>query len=271
MNQPSRPPSDRRVVLVSTVAGVVGAVAGVMQWLTSAGAWAVVAVGLAGLAAACWALGWLWMQRRPVLATVVVMILVVLSAVTGAATDRIVGRSTGKPTTVAATPTPDDRPTSAVPTSPTSAPTSPATPTGRPTDPTDAPAPSSTVSPTSVGPQSPSRTETGVALSVNYSLDLDSAATNWNVRSGYGLDQGGDLHLRGGSRPVRTPGDVVVIDGAPSQIACETSTVRQKDIGSTQVRTGQSFCVQTTEKRWAWLTVKRYEPGRTLTFDVIVW
>ncbi|MDT0528821.1 hypothetical protein RM555_07440 [Micromonospora sp. DSM 115977] len=99
---------------MSTAAGVVGAVAGVMQWLTSAGAWAVVAVGLAGLAAACWALGWLWMQRRPALATVVVMI-------------------------------------------------------------------------------------------------------------------------------------------------------------SEQLRTNQSFCVRTTEKRWAWLTVKRYEPRQTLTFDVIVW
>ncbi|MFG2008369.1 hypothetical protein ACGFNF_04775 [Micromonospora sp. NPDC048868] len=258
-------------MLVSTAAGVVGAVAGVMQWLTSAGAWAVVAVGLAGLAAACWALGWLWMQRRPVLATVVVLILVVLSAVTGAATDRIVGRSTGKPTTVAATPTPDDRPTSAVPTSPTSAPTSPATPTGRPTDPTEAPDPSTTASPTSDGVKPPSRTEKGVTLSMSYSLDLDSTVTNWKVQYGYSLGQGLDVYLNRGSPPVRTPGDVVVVDGTPSESACETSVTRQNDILSEQLRTDQSFCVRTTEKRWAWLTVKRYEPGKTLTFDVIVW
>ncbi|MCL7461003.1 hypothetical protein AB0I85_04185 [Micromonospora echinofusca] len=258
-------------MLVSTAAGVVGAVAGVMQWLTSAGAWAVVAVGLAGLVAACWALAWLWVQRRSVLATVVVLFLVILSAVTGAATDRIVGRApaAGDRAAVAATPTPDGRPTSAVPTSPTPAPTHPATPTGRPTDPTDTPDPSTTASPTPAGTKPPSRTQDDVTLSVYYFLDLDSAATNWNVQSGYGLGRAGDLLL--GPAGVETPGDVVVIAGKPSQSACEMSVTRQRGIGGGQIRAGQSFCVQTTEKRWAWLTIKRYEPERTLTFDVIVW
>ncbi|WP_334607832.1 hypothetical protein [Micromonospora sp. CPCC 205546] len=257
---------------MSTVAGVVGAVAGVMQWLTSAGAWAVVAVGLAGLAAACWALGWLWMQRRPVLATLVVLFLVVLSAVTGAATDRIVGRDpAGARTPVAATPSPEDRPTPAVPTVAIPTPTRSATPTGGPTDPTDAPDPSTSASPTSGGVKSPSRTGEGVTLSLSYSLDLDSTAPNWNVQYGYSSGQGVDVHLSRGSPPVRTPGDVVVIDGTPSESACETSVTRQNEILSEQLRTGQSFCVRTTERRWAWLTVKRYEPGKTLTFDVIVW
>ncbi|MDG4792629.1 hypothetical protein [Micromonospora sp. WMMD1082] len=260
MNQQS-PPSDRRVLLISTIAGVVGAIAGVMQWLTSAGAWAVVAVGVIGLAAACWALAWLWLQRRAVLATAVVVLLVAIAAVTGAATDRIVGRPTESAAN--ADPTGEQaRVGNDLPTETPSA-TPPAT-----TGPPPSPSPTPPVPPPAEVSSEPTRSEKDVTLSYRYALDLDSEAENWNVELN-GIYGGTDLSL--GSGRLFTFGDVVVIDGAPEQARCQNAVTRQRGVNSEQIRVGQSFCIHTSERRWAWITVKRYAPSETITFDVVVW
>ncbi|MBQ1027171.1 hypothetical protein [Micromonospora sp. C95] len=262
-------------MLVSTIAGVVGATAGVMQWLTSAGAWAVVAVGVVGLAAAAWALAWLWRQQRAVPATVVVMLLVAIAAITGAATDRIVGRpstqstagdsaaSTGGEPDIAAA-------TSSLPSQPSRTPTPASTPT--PTS-TPTPSPSTSASgedePASTGGElEPTRTAKGVELSSSYALDLDSVAENWNVER-TNLSRGRDVMLSYGV--LRTTADVVVVDGEPEHAKCENAVTRQRNIGGEQLRAGQSFCVHTSEKRWAWITLRRYAPSESITFDVTVW
>jgi hypothetical protein len=97
-----------RLALVSAIATVIGAVAGVAQWLTSIGAWAVVVLGLVGLAATSWSLSKVWRQRQAVFATLLALLLVVIAGVTGAAADRIISPSRLLPTSADPSPTGPD-------------------------------------------------------------------------------------------------------------------------------------------------------------------
>ncbi|MFY1635203.1 hypothetical protein ACN27F_18330 [Solwaraspora sp. WMMB335] len=99
-----------RLALVSAIATVIGAAAGVAQWLTSIGAWAVVVLGLVGLAATSWSLSKVWRDRQAVFATLLALLLVVIAGVTGAAIDRIISPNRPLPDSADPSPTGQDSP-----------------------------------------------------------------------------------------------------------------------------------------------------------------
>ncbi|WP_233166716.1 hypothetical protein, partial [Micromonospora sp. Rc5] len=124
--------------------------------------------------------------------------------------------------------------------------------------------------PTATAP-GPSRVARNVVLRQTYTLDLDSSAPNWDVENA-SIYESGDIYFGTTSATLQTTGDVVLLKGEPNWTTCEESTDRQdKVVRRDQVKIGLSICVRTTEDKWAWLTVKSYEPSTKVTFDITVW
>ncbi|MDN5920664.1 MAG: hypothetical protein L0I76_37115, partial [Pseudonocardia sp.] len=128
--------------------------------------------------------------------------------------------------------------------------------------------------PTTSAPQVAVRRQSEIPLTISleYSVDLDSAQPNWKIQSGntgpgvdvmyYETRQGKDDGLIQGAG-----GDVARVQGSRSYRTCEAATGYT---GEVKAAPWASYCVRTSERRFAYLTVRSEGAGQGV-FDVVVW
>ncbi|WNZ09431.1 hypothetical protein [Streptomyces sp. 11x1] len=111
------------------------------------------------------------------------------------------------------------------------------------------------------------REQNGVPLNTNYSIDLDSHADNWGVRQNQAA--GNDLWLYSGLRNRQI---AVVTGQTPDPGTCDRQTAFSQLVDADQLSDGLELCVQTSEKRWSWVTVSDViNGGASVTLDIRVW
>ncbi|MFC4068717.1 hypothetical protein [Actinoplanes subglobosus] len=134
-----------------------------------------------------------------------------------------------------------------------------------PTSPSQSPSPSPSSEP------NVSRQETGVLLPYSYALDLDTTATNWDVENA-SVYKNGDIYYATTARMIQTRADIAIVSGDPSYRACEDSMDRRdRAISRDDVVVGLTFCVRTSEQKWAWLKLTKFDRGKSMTYDITVW
>lgn len=105
-----------------------------------------------------------------------------------------------------------------------------------------------------------------VSLTSNYHIDLDTTtAPNAGVTREGTRDT--DLHF---ILSVFTAKDVARVPGPPSYQDCVSATGLRNGIDDGELEKGAAFCVQTTEGRWAGLTITEVGSD-SLEFDLVVW
>ncbi|NUT37120.1 MAG: hypothetical protein HOV79_29025 [Hamadaea sp.] len=238
------------------IATVVSTALALLEFMTGIGAWAVVAIGAAVLAAGLWWLSRMWARRQAVAAGLLVVALIVVSAATGAAADRLIQTHVSS----------------------SAARAGPATPTGTPVtssaSATQSSPAASSPSPTSPWPRAEApirRQAQGVSLPIYYSLDLDSTASNWGVAQGSasGWDIRGAYGV--GTHGIASFKDLTLVSGTPTYRMCQEATALQRGISQEQTRDGTSFCVKTDQGRWAWVTIAAVTNSARADLNILVW
>jgi hypothetical protein len=134
--------------------------------------------------------------------------------------------------------------------------------------------------------QSAVRRHAELILGVGLHADLDSKDGNWDQ----GVDgYEGDLYFDTGrsvrpARPPRIQGGLIGPDrwtrlvplGTGFAVSRRTCTAKLREnppqtMPVTQLRPGYQFCVETSKRRWAFLTVTGQPGPRRLRLDVLVW
>lgn len=116
------------------------------------------------------------------------------------------------------------------------------------------------------------RSGEGIQMVSDTSLDLDSDAPNWDARTF--THRGADLYLDpnrfiGG---LDAPRLIVTTGKERSPATCNAQTALEGTIKWDDLRSGTTACVVTSERRWAWVEVRKYSPDPLkLTVDVVVW
>ncbi|MCE6994913.1 hypothetical protein LZG04_08855 [Saccharothrix sp. S26] len=110
-----------------------------------------------------------------------------------------------------------------------------------------------------------------VTMNYDYSIELDST-TEQNGGVTAKATQRTDLKYEGGFRAAQ----VVLVaeklaEAPPTYQECVAATAVDDYIDSDFVRQGASFCVKTTEGRWAGLVVVDVDSYRWVKFDLAVW
>jgi hypothetical protein len=115
-----------------------------------------------------------------------------------------------------------------------------------------------------------------LTLSLNYKADLDSQNSNWDVVSpAYGsrFDIGFNSVGLGGYSS--SGNDAAIVSGPASYETCSAATNYSKAyITRSKATPGMNLCVRTSEKRYAFLTIKKLLPRDSATqieLDVRVW
>ncbi|MFD1149512.1 hypothetical protein [Saccharothrix hoggarensis] len=185
----------------------------------------------------------------------------VLLTVVGAATAGLLGGLELRPT-----------PGTAQPGATTTTTTTPTVAAQAETDPsttTPAAAPTST---TVQAPPAAGRLRAGeVTLNYEYTIDLDST-TEENGGVAAKTSQRTDLKYEGGLRAA----SIVLVkeklaEAPPTHQECAAATAVDDYINSDMVGEGASFCVKTTEGRWAGFVVVDVDSYRWVKFDLVVW
>lgn len=115
--------------------------------------------------------------------------------------------------------------------------------------------------------------DTPLTFASGYSVDLDTDAPDWGVRSG----TSGDIYFYLGSSSTSEPqllsdGEVSVVDHVPTEAECDDATVLQPQVPQDQIRQGLQICTLTSEDRFAYVRIATIDPdARTITLDIIVW
>lgn len=214
----------------------------------TAGEWAALIVGVAGVVSALSAIT-TNKRRLPLIATCTILIIAALAIAVISTTIRP-GKTAGGATAQPGAP-------------------QPASPEGiQPENPSQSSvAPSTT--PKSAQPLI--RRQTGsnpLRLSSNTMVDLDSMEPNWDVSRFPSLDPGVDFNS--GSRwilPSRS--SFYLVSGEASYAACQAATVQVTSIDLNDRGNATEFCVLTSEGRFAFVrVVDAHDP---VAFDIIVW
>jgi hypothetical protein len=157
----------------------------------------------------------------------------------------------------------------------------PPTPTPTPVVATTSSAPSPSASPSPALEPSPTpsthvrRTTEGKSLpltiSDRYMVDLDSTDPTWDAHDGGGY---GDLYYDPPHGIRLGNSDLAYVGGAGSYETCAIqSGYTGEAINGTNLRTGTSACVRTSEKRYALITITKLvtNPARQVQLEVTVW
>jgi hypothetical protein len=158
-----------------------------------------------------------------------------------------------------------------LPPSPTT--TSPATPVPPP-NPTRTPTPTPTPDPTSTVTERRSTGEHPLALSQSYSADLDSMNPGWDVKYAATASRFDIGYAREGWLSGRSSSDLAIVSGEASYDVCSTATSYRKSLDRDEVKKGINLCVRTSEKRYAFMTIKKLVGGdypSEIQLDVVVW
>ncbi|MEV1121464.1 hypothetical protein AB0I91_40950 [Actinosynnema sp. NPDC049800] len=108
-------------------------------------------------------------------------------------------------------------------------------------------------------------------MNYDYSIDLDST-TDENGGVTAKSTQRTDLKYEGGFRAAH----IVLVaeklaEAPPTHQECSAATAVDDYINSEMVGQGASFCVKTTEGRWAGFVVVDVDSYRWVKFDLVVW
>ncbi len=202
--------------------------------------------------------------RRPQRHVTRHFVLPVLITVVGAATAGVLGGLELRPAAGSAEPGADPSTTTAGPT--TGSTTEPAT---DPTTTTKAVAATTTTTSGVARPAGgePSVHRSGpVTISADFAIDLDSTGENGGVTD--------DISEKVDFRYDKILGiradHFLLLPGTPSYQECVSGTGRIAEASQSDVDPGESFCVKTSEGRWARLAVVESDRA-ALKFDVVVW
>jgi hypothetical protein len=107
-----------------------------------------------------------------------------------------------------------------------------------------------------------------VTISGNYSIDLDSRSANWGV--GPGRQPNGDIFVLSPTNAVFPYGDFIRVSERASYSDCENSTERSRgNIPDDERQANATFCVRTSDGRWARVTLRTISPK--ISVDILVW
>jgi hypothetical protein len=74
------------------------------------------------------------------------------------------------------------------------------------------------------------------------------------------------------SNLVSENGDMAIVSGAPKYETCQDATAYQAEVEWNYVRPGLKVCVRTSENRYAFVTVKKFNvDSQEIQLDVTVW
>jgi hypothetical protein len=162
-------------------------------------------------------------------------------------------------------PNPTPSSTSPIPVPPT---TTTSAPTPSPTS-TDSPSPSPTQPTPTPNPVRRSTDDKALTLSAGYSTDLDSMPPGWGVKSEENEYKDIEVHQ---SDLVSENGDMAIVSGAPKYETCQDATAYQVEVEWRYVRPGLKVCVRTSENRYAFVTVEKFNvDSQQIQLDVVVW
>ena len=103
-------------------------------------------------------------------------------------------------------------------------------------------------------------------LSDRYEADLDSARPDWHVQETGGVDA--DISYNAG----QLSAEVAKVSGQPRYETCEIETGYTGLVEYGDLKPGTSVCIRTTERRYAFATVKKIDDERgQIQLDVVVW
>ncbi|MGH3896669.1 MAG: serine/threonine protein kinase [Pseudonocardiaceae bacterium] len=106
-------------------------------------------------------------------------------------------------------------------------------------------------------------------LTANYYADLDSLAPDWEVAN-RGVD-GADLYLdsSGSTLYSKNGADFAPVSGPPDYTTCQKETAYFPGINVNDDRSGFSFCVRTSNRRFAFVTI--VDPKMPVALDITIW
>lgn len=108
------------------------------------------------------------------------------------------------------------------------------------------------------------QTDSPVQVMLHTCLDLDSTSADWGAASVFQDLCYGDAGVEG----VR----LTVMSSAPSRADCEASTTWQQTISHDSVVEGMHLCVQTNQRRTAYVRLAALDrSAETVAFDIVVW
>jgi hypothetical protein len=108
-----------------------------------------------------------------------------------------------------------------------------------------------------------------LTLTDGYSADLDSTDPSWDVKYDENQYKDIELYYRG---LIAENGDMAVVSGAPRYETCRDATAYQAEIEESALDSGLKVCIRTSEKRHAFVTVKKVtDEGNRVQLDVVVW
>ena len=109
-----------------------------------------------------------------------------------------------------------------------------------------------------------------VTFAKNYGIDLDSQAPNWDVG-----ELGTDLQLYQHSSGLNlfvASNTVALMDKEPSYEDCANETVLRDSLEPEHIAVGRRFCAQSSDGRWASVTIVGLDRGRErISLDIVVW
>ena len=116
--------------------------------------------------------------------------------------------------------------------------------------------------------------ENPLTLTAGYSADLDTMDPAWDVE--YSARNARlDINFSGSFGLIsQSATDLALVDGPASYDTCLKATGYTKDSVEDQLQAGSTVCVRTSEKRYAFLTVKKLVPRDNpdkIQLDVTVW
>ena len=141
------------------------------------------------------------------------------------------------------------------------------TPTPTPTTPTPDPTPTPTVR-RSTEPSKP------LTLTQGYAADLDSDEPGWNVKYAGTAPSFDISYAREGWLSGYYSADLAIVSGTASYEVCSTASGYRKSLDRDEVEEGINLCVRTSEKRFAFMTIKKLVGGdypNEIQLDVMVW
>jgi hypothetical protein len=166
----------------------------------------------------------------------------------------------------------DDRPTggpgsedTASPSTPSQTPDASPTPSASPT----ASSPTPTPDPTPSNEVRRSTGDNALTLSNAYEIDMDSMDRDWGVHYS---DVSPDRDLAYDWGGLNGAGDMAIVSGPVKYETCQDTTAYKQGIDEDELENGLKICVRTSEKRYAFVTIKKIVGDRDhLQLGVTVW
>jgi hypothetical protein len=107
------------------------------------------------------------------------------------------------------------------------------------------------------------RSEAAVAVPVQYGIDLDSSAPDWDVKPG-----SGDIYVSPFASSITTRRLAIVRD--PTLAKCQAATDIEINLEPAETVVGQQVCIQTSNDRWSYVRIAAIDQ-EAMSFDITVW